>query len=188
MTRVVICQDGARNTTGCGNGHLQDGDGEAIRSDCQARMATGHPNGMGRGNSKGKDRVKDCREHGSSGTGRDDLRGRQMPSPFLYMHSSESAHPGGNLPMSRSCCLSWHKKHRTPLVDNCWPQLSKPISITLGRKAERLRPPPETLLHHFFIHRAVKSVEWTTICPSLCFICTRAKSVAECPWKPRETG
>jgi len=87
MTRVVICQDDARNTTGCGNGHLQDGDGEAIRSDCQARMATGHPNGMGRGNSKGKDRVKDCREHGSSGTGRDDLRGRHTPSPFLYMHT-----------------------------------------------------------------------------------------------------
>lgn len=92
MTGMVICQDDERNTTGCGNGHLQDGDGEAIRSDCQARMATGHPNGMGRGNSKGKDRVKDCREHGSSGTGRDDLRGRQTPSPFLYMYSSESAH------------------------------------------------------------------------------------------------
>ena len=82
MTRMVICQDDARNTTGCGNGHLQDGDGEAIRSDCQARMATGHPNGMGRGNSKGKDRVKDCREHGSSGTGRDDLRG-ELVNPIV---------------------------------------------------------------------------------------------------------
>ena len=80
---MVICQEDARNTTGCGNGHLQDGEGEAIRIDCQARKATGHPNGLGRGNSKGKDRVKDCREHGSSWTGRNDLRGRQTPSPFL---------------------------------------------------------------------------------------------------------
>ena len=53
---MVICQEDARNTTGCGNGHLQDGEGEAIRSDCQARMATGHPNGLGRGNSKGQDK------------------------------------------------------------------------------------------------------------------------------------
>ena len=121
MTRMVICQDDARNTTGCGNGHLQDVDGEAIRSDCQARMATGHPNGMGRGNSKGKDRVKDCREHGSSGTGRDDLRGRQTPSPFLYMYSSESAHPRRALtpcPGALNRLTLRHKKPPAHLVDD----------------------------------------------------------------------
>lgn len=68
---------------GCGNGHLQEGEGEAIRTDCQARKATGHPNGLGRGISKGKDSVKDCREHGSSGNGRNDLRGQHLLSPFL---------------------------------------------------------------------------------------------------------
>ncbi len=114
MTRVVICQDDARNTTGCGNGHLQDGEGEAIRSDCQARMATGHPNGMGRGNSKGKDRVKDCREHGSSGTGRDDLRGRHTPSPFLYMHTCNPViwpHTSSSpFPEADTCHLSFECK------------------------------------------------------------------------------
>lgn len=138
MTRMVICQDDARNTAGCGNGHLQDGDGEAIRSDCQARMATGHPNGMGRGNSKGKDRVKDCREHGSSGTGRDDLRGRHTPSPFLYMYSSDSAHPRRAL---TPCCPLRHKKPPVHLVGDSWPPGPKPTSITQGRKAELLSIP-----------------------------------------------
>jgi len=186
MTRVVICQDDARNTTGCGNGHLQDGDGEAIRSDCQARMATGHPNGMGRGNSKGKDRVKDCREHGSSGTGRDDLRGRQTPSPFLYMHSHESAHTvlalppcpellpfasgTGNLARTSWTAPDYRYRNQYPLH---W------------RKSRVPWPPSGTLLHHFSIHRAVKSVKWT-VCPSLYFICTKAKSVAECPGKACE--
>jgi hypothetical protein len=145
MTGMVICQDDERNTTGCGNGHLQDGDGEAIRSDCQARMATGHPNGMGRGNSKGKDRVKDCREHGSSGTGRDDLRGRQTPSPFLYMYSSESAHPrraltpcpGAVAPSgTRSlACTSWATPGHQDRNQHPLPRAEKQNSLASRRDA-----------------------------------------------------
>jgi len=50
---MVICQDDARNTTGCGKGHLQDGESAAIRNDCQTKMVTGHLNGLGRGYSEG---------------------------------------------------------------------------------------------------------------------------------------
>lgn len=35
---------------------------------------------------KDQDKVRDCRERCSSWTGLDDLRGRQPPSPFLYVH------------------------------------------------------------------------------------------------------
>lgn len=35
---------------------------------------------------KDQDTVRDCRERCSSWTGLDDLRGRQPPSPFLYVH------------------------------------------------------------------------------------------------------
>ncbi|MCS3767893.1 hypothetical protein HNP12_001964 [Aeromonas hydrophila] len=35
---------------------------------------------------KDQDKVRDCRERCSSWTGLDDLRGRQLPSPFLYVH------------------------------------------------------------------------------------------------------
>lgn len=34
---------------------------------------------------KDQDKVRDCRERCSSWTGLDDLRGRQLPSPFLYV-------------------------------------------------------------------------------------------------------
>ena len=163
MTRVVICQDDSRNTTGCGNGHLQDGDGEAIRSDCQARMATGHPNGMGRGNSKGKDRVKDCREHGSSGTGRDDLRGRQTPSPFLYMYSSESAHPRRALTPCPGAVAGIASPSGTrSLPCTSWTTLATRTETNIhypGQKSRAPQPPRVTQLHHFFIHRAAKSVE-----------------------------
>lgn len=170
MTRMVICQDDERNTTGCGNGHLQDGDGEAIRSDCQARMATGHPNGMGRGNSKGKDRVKDCREHGSSGTGRDDLRGRHTPSPFLYMYSSDSAHPrraltpcpGAVAPSgTRSlACTSWATPGHQDRNQHPLPRAEKQNSLAPGGT------PLHHFFHHFFIHLAAQSVEWTAAHPS----------------------
>nr|AAR05358.1 unknown [Aeromonas hydrophila] len=33
---------------------------------------------------KDQDKVRDCRERCSSGTGRNDSRGRQLPSPFLF--------------------------------------------------------------------------------------------------------
>lgn len=35
---------------------------------------------------KDQDKVRDCRERCSSWTGLDDLRGRQLPSPFLYVY------------------------------------------------------------------------------------------------------
>lgn len=35
---------------------------------------------------KDQDKVRDCRERCSSWTGLDDLRGRLLPSPFLYVH------------------------------------------------------------------------------------------------------
>ena len=57
-------------------------EGEAIRTDCQARKTTGHPKDWER-NFQRKDSVKDCREHGSSGMDRNDLRGQHLLSPFL---------------------------------------------------------------------------------------------------------
>ena len=39
---------------------------------------------------KDQDKVRDRREHCSSWTGLDDLRGRQLPSPFLYVHLQAS--------------------------------------------------------------------------------------------------
>lgn len=169
MTRMVICLDDARNTTGCGNGHLQDGDGEAIRSDCQARMATGHPNGMGRGNSKGKDRVKDCREHGSSGTGRDDLRGRQTPSLSLYVLQRFNSSQARTYPMPLSFCLNrLPLRHKKPRMHPWATPGHQDRNQHPLPQAESRAPQPAraTQLHHFFIHRVAKSVEWTVAPPS----------------------
>ena len=85
---MVICQDDARNTTGCGKGHLQDGESAAIRTIARPGWSQDTSTDWEGDIPKDQDKVRDRREHCSSWTGLDDLRGRQLPSPFLYMHLS----------------------------------------------------------------------------------------------------
>ena len=101
MTGMVICQDDARNTTGCGNGHLQDGDSAAIRMDCWVRMTYGHPNGLGRGNPTDLDTVRECREHLQFKDWTTRLKGTAQPSPFLIL-ALHNLYPPMSPPMHRS--------------------------------------------------------------------------------------
>ena len=61
---------------------------------------------------KDQDKVRDRREHCSSWTGLDDLRGRQLPSPFLYVHILKP--PVGSFTQTNASGLTSHTTLRIP--------------------------------------------------------------------------
>ena len=103
---MVICQDDARNTTGCGKGHLQDGESAAIRTIARPGWPQYTTTDWEGDIPKDQDKVRDRREHCSSWTGLDDLRGRQLPSPFLYVHILKP--PVGSFTQTNASGLTSH--------------------------------------------------------------------------------
>ena len=109
---MVIGQEDARTPTGRGNGHLQDGDSEAVQDELLGQERRRTRQRIGKGIFQ---RIRIT--SGIAGsiavlrTGRHDSRGRLPPSPFLLWFAGEIAALGGVDDLLQALTNVDHAKH-----------------------------------------------------------------------------